>query len=67
MITPGAVIDAEDILQRLDKEISSYKLPRRVLVIGEGDVPYLPSGKPDRLRIKNLLETSSAEFQPKKR
>jgi acyl-CoA synthetase (AMP-forming)/AMP-acid ligase II len=63
---PGAAIDAEDVLLRLDKEISSYKLPRRVLVMGEHDVPYLPSGKPDRLRIKSLLETSSVEFQPKK-
>jgi acyl-CoA synthetase (AMP-forming)/AMP-acid ligase II len=63
---PGAVVDAEDVLQRLEKEISSYKLPRRVLVMGERDVPYLPSGKPDRLRIKNLLEISSVEFQPRR-
>jgi hypothetical protein len=41
-------------------------VPRLVLVIREGEVPYLPSGKPDRLRIKTLLEASSVEFQPKK-
>jgi acyl-CoA synthetase (AMP-forming)/AMP-acid ligase II len=63
---PGATIEAQDVLQRLDKEISSYKVPRLVLVIREGEVPYLPSGKPDRLRIKTLLEASSVEFQPKK-
>ena len=64
---PGAVVDAEDLLQRLDKEISSYKLPRRVMVLGEGDVPYLPSGKPDRLRIGQLLQTSSVEYRPRSR
>jgi len=62
---PGAVVDADDVLQRLDKELSSYKLPRRVLVLAERDVPYLPSGKPDRIRIGKLLETSSVEYRPR--
>jgi acyl-CoA synthetase (AMP-forming)/AMP-acid ligase II len=64
---PGAVIDADDVLERLDKEISSYKVPRRVLVLGEGDVPYLPSGKPDRLRLQEMVETSSVAFAPRRR
>jgi acyl-CoA synthetase (AMP-forming)/AMP-acid ligase II len=63
---PGAVVDADDVLQRLDKEISSYKVPRRVLVMKEGEVPYLASGKPDRIRIRTLLESSSVEFQPRR-
>jgi len=64
---PGAVVDADDVLQRLDKEVSSYKVPRRVLVLKEGDVPYLPSGKPDRLRIRTMLETGGTEFRPLRR
>jgi acyl-CoA synthetase (AMP-forming)/AMP-acid ligase II len=62
----GAVIDAADVLGRLDKEISSYKVPRRVMVLGEGDVPYLPSGKPDRLRLKQMMEASSVGFEPRR-
>jgi acyl-CoA synthetase (AMP-forming)/AMP-acid ligase II len=65
--TPGGAIDAEDVLQRLDKEVSSYKVPRRVMVMAEDEVPYLPSGKPDRIGITKLLETSSVEFRPGQR
>jgi acyl-CoA synthetase (AMP-forming)/AMP-acid ligase II len=63
---PGRSVDAQDVLDRLDKEISSYKVPRRVLVMDEAEVPYLASGKPDRLRIRQLLESSSVEFQPRR-
>lgn len=63
---PGGSIDAEDVLERLDKEISSYKVPRRVLVLGEDEVPYLPSGKLDRIRIRTLLETSSVEVRTRR-
>jgi acyl-CoA synthetase (AMP-forming)/AMP-acid ligase II len=64
---PGAVVDADDVLQRLDKEVSSYRVPRRVLVLKEGEVPYLPSGKPDRLRIRTMLEVGGTEFRPLRR
>ena len=63
---PGGKIDAGHVLERLDKEISSYKVPRRVLVLAEGEVPYLPSGKLDRIRIRKLLEASSVEV-PRRR
>jgi acyl-CoA synthetase (AMP-forming)/AMP-acid ligase II len=62
----GAAIDPEHVLERLDKEISSYKVPRRVLVLGQGEVPYLPSGKPDRLRLRQMVETSSVPFEPRR-
>jgi acyl-CoA synthetase (AMP-forming)/AMP-acid ligase II len=58
---PAAVVDADDILERLDKEISSYKVPRRVLVLTPEEVPYLASGKPNRIRIKQMLETSGVD------
>jgi acyl-CoA synthetase (AMP-forming)/AMP-acid ligase II len=61
---PGRLIDADHVLRRLDKEISSYKVPRRVLVLKEDRVQYLASGKLDRIRIRALLEASSVEFRP---
>jgi acyl-CoA synthetase (AMP-forming)/AMP-acid ligase II len=64
---PGAIVDADDVLQRLDKEVSSYKVPRRVLVLKEEEVPYLPSGKPDRLQIRTMLEAGGVEFRPLRR
>jgi acyl-CoA synthetase (AMP-forming)/AMP-acid ligase II len=64
---PGAVIDPVDILERLEKEVSSYKVPRRVLVFREGEVPYLASGKPNRIRIKEMLETSGVDVDRRRR
>lgn len=63
---PGASVDAESVLRRLDKELSSYKVPRRFLVLAETEVPYLPSGKPDRLQIRKLLEVSGIEYSPRR-
>jgi acyl-CoA synthetase (AMP-forming)/AMP-acid ligase II len=53
--TPGATIDVDDLLERADKELSSYKVPRRVLVLLPDEVPYLGSGKPDKIKIRALL------------
>lgn len=63
---PGQQVDAQNVLDRLDKEISSYKIPRRVLVMNEDQVPYLASGKPDRLRISKMLEASGVALQPRR-
>jgi acyl-CoA synthetase (AMP-forming)/AMP-acid ligase II len=64
---PGAMIDADDILERLDKELSSYKVPRRVLVLSPEAVPYLASGKPNRIRIKQMLESSGVDIERRRR
>lgn len=58
---PGARIDPLDIMQRLDKELSSYKVPRRVLVLSETEMPQLASGKADRIRIREMLASSAVE------
>ena len=52
---PDATIDVADLLERADKELSSYKVPRRVLVLPADQVPYLASGKPDRITIRAML------------
>ena len=46
-----------DILERAAKELSSYKLPRRVLVLDRDAVPYLATGKPDLLTLKAMLSS----------
>ncbi|TMK59130.1 MAG: long-chain fatty acid--CoA ligase [Actinobacteria bacterium] len=53
----GREINVEDILERAAKELSSYKLPRRVLVLDRDAVPYLATGKPDLLTLKAMLSS----------
>jgi acyl-CoA synthetase (AMP-forming)/AMP-acid ligase II len=51
--TVGTVIDVEDLRERMRRELSNYKVPRRILILDE--VPVLANGKPDRLAIRRLL------------
>jgi acyl-CoA synthetase (AMP-forming)/AMP-acid ligase II len=59
----GASIDPIETLLRAGEELSNYKVPRRVLVLGEGEVPYLANGKPDRLTVRRLLADRATEVQ----
>jgi acyl-CoA synthetase (AMP-forming)/AMP-acid ligase II len=52
---PGARVDPLDVVDRARKELSSYKVPRRVLVLADDELPQLASGKPDKLRLRELL------------
>ena len=53
---PGAGIDPEDLRTRLRGEIASYKVPRHVAVFaGQGELPWLESGKIDLQALRRLL------------
>lgn len=57
---PGATPDADSIRTRAHKELSSYKVPTRIEILtGESDVPWLGSGKPDKLALKARLADTS--------
>ncbi len=49
------VIDPGDLQARAREEISSYKVPTRIEVWSEDAVPWLGSGKPDKLAIRTRL------------
>jgi acyl-CoA synthetase (AMP-forming)/AMP-acid ligase II len=51
----GSSIDVSDLQSRAREQISSYKVPTRVEVWAEDDVPWLGSGKPDKLAIRARL------------
>jgi acyl-CoA synthetase (AMP-forming)/AMP-acid ligase II len=51
---PGAP-DVDDLRRRLAAELSSYKVPRRFVFLRDEDVPWLASGKADRLSIRDLV------------
>ena len=52
----GRVIDPEDLVARAREQISGYKVPTRIEIWDEADVPWLGSGKPDKLAIRARLE-----------
>jgi acyl-CoA synthetase (AMP-forming)/AMP-acid ligase II len=52
----GRTIDSDDVVARAREQISGYKVPTRIEIWDEGDVPWLGSGKPDKLAIRRRLE-----------
>ncbi len=52
----GRTLDPDDIARRAREQISSYKVPTRIDVWDEADVPWLGSGKPDKRAIRERLE-----------
>jgi acyl-CoA synthetase (AMP-forming)/AMP-acid ligase II len=60
---PGMSIDASETLRRVGDELSNYKVPRRVLVLPEAEMPYLANGKPDRLTVGTWLAERATEVQ----
>jgi acyl-CoA synthetase (AMP-forming)/AMP-acid ligase II len=57
----GASIDITDLQARAREQISSYKVPTRVEVWQEDDVPWLGSGKPDKLAIRARLAEAAPD------
>jgi len=51
----GCELDPDDLRAALRQVLSAYKVPRRVLVLRDDEVPWLASQKADRLGIRDLL------------
>jgi acyl-CoA synthetase (AMP-forming)/AMP-acid ligase II len=47
----GATVDVDDVRERVRKELSSYKVPRALVVLADDEIPLLGSGKADRRAI----------------
>lgn len=58
VLAPHAAIDPEELRDRSRKELSNFKVPRYVVLAEPSDVPFLATGKPDRLRIRDMLAAS---------
>jgi acyl-CoA synthetase (AMP-forming)/AMP-acid ligase II len=53
---PGASVSVEELQARARAEISGYKVPTRVVIVDDAvDVPWLASGKPDKVRLRQQL------------
>ena len=62
----GAVIDPVEVVTWADRELSSYKVPRRVLIVDESDVPYLGTGKLDRRTLADRLRDEGSNVGPRR-
>lgn len=60
----GASIDPATVINHAAEELSSYKVPRRVLVLPGDQVPLLASGKPDKIRLRALLSEDGEPAGP---
>jgi len=47
--------DFETLQDWMRDRVASYKVPTRVLVLGESDIPLLASGKPDKLKLASMV------------
>ena len=53
--SPGAALDAPSVIEQVSQLVSGYKAPRVVRVLAHDDVPWLPTGKPDKQSLVGLL------------
>ncbi len=51
----GRTIDPDALTAHAREQISGYKVPTRIEIWAEADVPWLGSGKPDKLAIRARL------------
>jgi len=52
----GAEIDPEAVRRQAREDLSSFKVPTRIEVWPVEEIPWLPSHKPDKLKIRAALE-----------
>ncbi len=49
----GAELDSTELRDRTNRQLSGYKVPSRWLILQPGEVPFLPSGKPDKRALRD--------------
>ena len=52
---PRGSSTSDDLRNRLRGRLSAYKVPRRIVVVGDDEVPMMSSGKLDVRALKELL------------
>jgi acyl-CoA synthetase (AMP-forming)/AMP-acid ligase II len=54
LVQPG--LDEAGLRERLTKELSAYKIPRRFITLPRAEIPLLSSGKVDTQQLKKLFD-----------
>jgi acyl-coenzyme A synthetase/AMP-(fatty) acid ligase len=55
LLRSSGEVDVEDLRARLRERISAYKVPKKVLVVPDAEVPMMSSGKLDQRALKELF------------
>ena len=53
---PGQKMTTDEMKERARREVSSFKVPTRIEIVEEDEIPWLGSGKPDKLELRSRLE-----------
>ena len=48
-------LDVETLQGWMRERVASYKVPTRILIMGESDIPLLASGKPDKIKLASMV------------
>jgi acyl-CoA synthetase (AMP-forming)/AMP-acid ligase II len=48
-----------DLRSALRAQLASYKIPRHLKVMAEGDIPVLATGKPDLVALRDLFRNQA--------
>lgn len=54
-VPAGQTVDTDQLRAQLSERLSSYKVPRRIVLLAEDEVPLMSSGKLDLHTLKELL------------
>jgi acyl-CoA synthetase (AMP-forming)/AMP-acid ligase II len=54
-VPPGRTVAADELRARLGERLSAYKVPRRIVLLADDEVPMMSSGKLDLRALKDLL------------
>ncbi|CAO5177544.1 Acyl-CoA synthetase (AMP-forming)/AMP-acid ligase II [Frankia sp. AiPs1] len=57
-VPPGASVDADGLRRQLAERLSAYKVPRRIVLLADHEVPAMSSGKIDFVGLKELLRAA---------
>lgn len=55
VLAPGQSLGPASLRERLRGELAAYKVPREVVFLDAGDLPFTDSGKIDKRRLRELL------------
>ena len=61
--TEGQELDPVDVMNRVRAKVSSYKAPRRILVVAAEQVPRLANAKLDEVRLREMIVTSGRQVR----
>jgi acyl-CoA synthetase (AMP-forming)/AMP-acid ligase II len=56
VVAPGATLDEQALLARARRELSAYKVPRRVVLLAPGELPMRDTGKVDRAAVARSFD-----------